>query len=236
MARNMTGSNMIPLGSMGSPSAALKPAAGVSLLLPSYLAGSNNVKQEKSDGECCDSQLVLNSSIVTFWGRATSNSGRAVDPDPLGGQNFLTKNFIFSCLIQRRSLQPYKRTSRNSKNEIYWLFYVRGSILSFWIRIRIRIRIHSFEKEPLWVPDITGSKVSEEYLDLSMLQGFHQCSGSMTRIRGSASLTNGSGFFYLLLSFLTYIYIILQRLKVTQEVTKKYKSRSLLFLTIFAWR
>jgi hypothetical protein len=50
MARNMTGSNMIPLGSMGSPSAALKPAAGVSLLLPSYLAGSN-VKQEKSDGE-----------------------------------------------------------------------------------------------------------------------------------------------------------------------------------------
>jgi len=46
----MTGSNMIPLGSMGSPSAALKPAAGVSLLLPSYLAGSN-VKQEKSDGE-----------------------------------------------------------------------------------------------------------------------------------------------------------------------------------------
>ncbi len=58
MARNMTGSNMIPLGSMGSPSAALKPAAGVSLLLPSYLAGSN-VKQEKNDGERLLRRVVI---------------------------------------------------------------------------------------------------------------------------------------------------------------------------------
>jgi len=53
MARNMTGSNMIPLGSTLGAGGTLKAAPtvpGVSLLMPSYLAGSN-VKQEKSEGE-----------------------------------------------------------------------------------------------------------------------------------------------------------------------------------------